>query len=293
MAKPKGHRANKANDNFGTINNDQLYRGKYREEVYQDDDEVVEATDPSEEEATPEQEATFAEPQPESDTDYKKRYDDLKRHYDTKLSEWKKEKEELSAAQQAGRDSGLSTSELPKTAEELEDFKSKYPDVYAIVETVSTIQAESKLNSLQGEIETLKKREKDLEVQSAYKQLVANHPDFPELRNDKAFLSWLDDQPASISDGIYRNNTDANWASRVVDLYKADKGIKKTRKTSRDADPAVAITRTTSRDVVGEASSDKKIWKASEIGKLKPWEFEKIEKEIDAARAEGRIDYRA
>jgi hypothetical protein len=293
MAKPKGHRANKANDNFGTINNDQLYRGKYREDVYRDDDEVVEAQDPSEEEATPEKEATFAEPQAESDTDYKKRYDDLKRHYDTKLSEWKKEKEELAAARKAGRDSGLSTSELPKTAEELEDFKSKYPDVYAIVETVSTLQAESKLSSLQGEIETLKKREKDLEIQSAYKQLVANHPDFPELRNDKAFLSWLDDQPASIADGIYRNNTDAVWASRVVDLYKADKGMNKPRRTSRDADPAVAVTRTASRDVVGEANPDKKIWKASDIGRLKPWEFEKLEGELDAARAEGRIDYRA
>ena len=294
MAKPKGHRANKANDNFGTINNDQLYRGKYREEVYQDEDEVeVEAQDPSQEEATPEKEANFAEPQAESSTDYKKRYDDLKRHYDSKLTEWKKEKEQLAAAQQAGRDNGLSASELPKTAEELDDFKTKYPDVYAIVETVSTMQAESKLNSLKDEIETLKKREKDLEVQSAYKQLVANHSDFPDLRNNKDFLAWLDDQPASIADGIYRNNTDANWASRVVDLYKADKGIKKARKNPRDADPAVAVTKTSARDIVGEATSDKKMWKASEIGKLKPWEFEKIEKEIDAARAEGRIDYRA
>ena len=294
MAKPKGHRANKANDNFGTINNDQLYRGKYREEVYQDEDEVeVEAQDPSQEEATPEKEANFAEPQAESSTDYKKRYDDLKRHYDSKLTEWKKEKEQLAAAQQAGRDNGLSASELPKTAEELDDFKTKYPDVYAIVETVSTMQAESKLNSLKDEIETLKKREKDLEVQSAYKQLVANHSDFPDLRNNKDFLAWLDEQPASIADGIYRNNTDANWASRVVDLYKADKGIKKARKNPRDADPAVAVTKTSARDIVGEATSDKKMWKASEIGKLKPWEFEKIEKEIDAARAEGRIDYRA
>ena len=67
----------------------------------------------------------------------------------------------------------------------------------------------------------------------------------------------------------------------------------KQRKKSRDADPAVAVTKTAAKDVVSNASSDKKIWKASEIGKLKPWEFEKIESEIDSARAEGRIDYRA
>ena len=47
MAKPKGHRANKPNDSFGTVNDDSLYRGKYREEVYKDEDEeVVEAEDP-------------------------------------------------------------------------------------------------------------------------------------------------------------------------------------------------------------------------------------------------------
>ena len=293
MAKPKGHRANKANDSFGTINSDTLYRGKYREEVYEDDDEVVEAEDPSNEEATPEaqEDTSFAKPKEGSDTDYKKRYDDLKKHYDTKLEEWKREREDLASAQQAGKDSGLSASELPKTPDELEAFKAKYPDVYAIVETVSSLQAENKVRTLKSEVETLKGREKELQIQAAYRELLNTHPDFETLKSDEKFLMWLDQQPESIADGIYKNNTDAKWASRVVDLYKADNGVKKTRKASKDADPAAVITKVASKDVVGEASSDKKIWKASEIGRLKPWEFEKIEKEIDAARAEGRIDY--
>mgnify|MGYP000259439267 CR=1 FL=1 len=294
MAKPKGHRANKANDSFGTINDNNLYRGKYREEVYQDEDEVATAEDPSQEEATPEtrEEASFAQPKEGSDTDYKKRYDDLKRHYDSKLEEWKQEREDLAKAQQAGRDSGLQNSELPRTPEELEQFKAKYPDVYAIVETVSSLQAENKLQTLKQEVETLKGREQDLKVQSAYKELLSAHPDFPDIKTDEQFLVWLDDQPESISNGIYKNNTDSKWAIRVVDLYKADKGIgKKTPKKSRDADPAAVVTRTATKDVTGEAQTDKKIWKASEIGRLKPWEFEKIESEIDSARAEGRIDY--
>jgi hypothetical protein len=292
MAKPKGHRANKANDSFGTVNNESLYRGKYRDEVYQDDDEeTIVAEDPSDE-ATPAETQSFAEPQEGSDTDYKKRYDDLKRHYDSKLDEWKRERQELAEAQQAGRDSGLSASELPKNPDELEDFKRKYPDVYAIVETVSSLQAESKLKTLKEEVETLKGKEKDLIVQSAFQQLTNAHPDFLELKTDEKFLMWLDEQPESISDGIYKNNTDAKWAIRVVDLYKADNGIAKKRKT-KDVDPAAAVTKTAAKDVVGEAGKDKKIWKASEIGRLKPWEFEKIESEIDAARAEGRIDYRA
>lgn len=295
MAKSRGHRANKANDSFGTINNDKLYRGKYREEVYQDEDEVVEAQDPSqEEEATPQQETSFAEPKEGSDTDYKKRYDDLKRHYDTKLEEWKQERQELAEARQAGKDSGLSASELPKTPEDLEEFKAKYPDVYAIVETVSSLQAENKLKELKEEVDSLKGKEKDLKIQSAYKELLAKHPDFNDLKTDEKFLMWLDEQPESISDGIYKNNTDAVWASRVVDLYKSDMGLTtKKRKSAKNEDPAAAVTRSTAKDVADEAPADKKIWKASEIGRLKPWQFEKLEAEIDAAKVEGRIDYRA
>ena len=37
--KPSGHRANKNNDSFGTINNENLYRNAYRKDVYKDDDE--------------------------------------------------------------------------------------------------------------------------------------------------------------------------------------------------------------------------------------------------------------
>jgi len=297
MAKPKGHRANKANDSFGTINDENLYRGKYRDEVYKEDDEDAVEQDPSEEEATPEEEiqatASFAEPKKESDTDYKKRYDDLKRHYDQKLEEWKQEKEELAAAQKVGEESGLQRSELPKTTEELEAFKAKYPDVYKIVETVSALQAESRVSELKREVETIREREERLKIESAYRELLSAHPDFQQIKSNEKFLEWLDNQPASIADGIYKNNTDAKWGIRVVDLYKADMGISQKKRRNSDADPAAAVLRSTAKDVVGEASPDKKVWKASEIGRLKPWEFEKIEKEIDAARAEGRIDYRA
>ena len=44
MAKQKvrGHRANKPNDSFGTVNDEGLYRGKYRDEVYDDEEDNVE-----------------------------------------------------------------------------------------------------------------------------------------------------------------------------------------------------------------------------------------------------------
>ena len=41
---------------------------------------------------------------------------------------------------------------------------------------------------------------------------------------------------------------------------------------------------------VATKDSTKKVWKGSDIAKMKPWEFEKFEKEIDLARQEGRIN---
>lgn len=297
MAKQKGHRANKPNDSFGAINDNNLYRGKYRDEVYKDDDEdETLETAPSEEEsteATQEQDDTsFAKPRAESDTDYKKRYDDLKKHYDLKLEEWKREREELQTARQVGSDSGVHTDELPETPEELEEFKRKYPDVYRVVERISGMQAETHVKELKQEVETLRGREEELKVRNAYKELLTAHPDFRELKSSDQFLSWLDAQPESIADGIYKNNTDSKWAIRVVDLYKSDIGVGKKTRKNKDADPAAIVSKTSAKEVTDD-KSNKKVWKASEIGRLKPWQFEKLESEIDAAKAEGRIDYRA
>ena len=288
--KPRGHRANKNNDSFGTINNENLYRNAYRKDVYKDDDEeqkVEEAkqdeTDTSKE-ATPKNES-FVETKEEDGTVYKKRYDDLKKHYDKKLDEWKTEREALEAANKVS-DTGV---EIPTTPEEITEFKQKYPDVYKVVESVASMQAEQKAGDLKGEIDSLKKREEDLIVQSAYKELLSQHPDFQEIKTDEKFLQWLDEQPESISDGIYKNNKDARWASRVLDLYKADVGMNKEPKRIKKS-AAETVKSTKAKEIVTNTDANKKIWKGSDIARLKPWEFEKVEADIDLARQEGRID---
>ena len=298
MAKARGHRANKVNDSFGTINNDALYKGKYREEVYKEDDEETnvetQEADPEEEAATQqEQGSSFVEAkkEPNEDHDYKKRYDDLKRHYDAKVLEFKGEIEELKSAVNQRNVELPQGVPMPKTMEELAQFKDQYPEVFEVVQTVSTMQTESQLSQLREELGTIKQREQELEKQNAYEQLLNAHPDFNELKSEEKFLSWLEAQPKSISDGIYNNNTDAKWAARVIDLYKADSniGTKKQTRSKKNEDAAAAVTRQQAKEV---STKDKegKIWKASQIAKMKPWEFEKFEAELDKARTEGRID---
>ena len=91
------------------------------------------------------------------------------------------------------------------------------------------MQSELKLQSLNKNLSYKEARRRKL-LKKNFKELLRLHPDFDTLKNDEKFLSWLDEQPESISDGIYKNNTDAKWASRVISLYKADTGTPKKAK---------------------------------------------------------------
>ena len=285
MAKQvRGARANKPNDSFGTINSETLYKGNYREDVYKDDEDDTPEVEASEDTEQPESNSFVETKEEKPDHDYKKRYDDLKRHYDKKLTEFEEEKRQLATATQQAN------VPMPKTVEELEEFKTQYPDVYGVVETVAAMQANERTSELQKELEVIKEREKETVVQAAYRELTNNHPDFDEIKTDEKFLNWLQEQPESISDGIYNNNTDARWASRVLDLYKADAGISKRKTSKAKTDAATSVRAPKAREITSEQGGDKRIWKASEIRSLKPWEFEKLESELDSARQEGRID---
>tara|TARA_E500000305_G_scaffold79268_1_gene65040 strand:+ start:129 stop:995 length:867 start_codon:yes stop_codon:yes gene_type:complete len=285
MAKQvRGARANKPNDSFGTINSETLYKGNYREDVYKDDEDDTPEVEASEDTEQPESNSFVETKEEKPDHDYKKRYDDLKRHYDKKLTEFEEEKRQLATATQQAN------VPMPKTVEELEEFKTQYPDVYGVVETVAAMQASERTSELQKELEVIKEREKETVVQAAYRELTNNHPDFDDIKTDEKFLEWLQEQPESISDGIYNNNTDARWASRVLDLYKADAGISKRKTSKAKADAATSVRAPRAREITSEQGGDKRIWKASEIRGLKPWEFEKLESELDSARQEGRID---
>jgi hypothetical protein len=185
----RGVRANKPNDSDGVINNPNLYRGKYRDDVYKDDEDE-QTQDPTLEVATQEeeqQEETFVSAKKEEtaqEHDYKKRYDDLKRHYDQKIQEFKTKEQQLESAMQQ---SNVNVP-LPKTPEELENFRQEYPDVYDVMQTIASEKANQQAQQLQEELKTLKAREKENLVKVAYRELKTLHPDFEEIKQDEKFL---------------------------------------------------------------------------------------------------------
>jgi len=296
MAKQvKGVRANKPNDSFGVVNDKNLYRGKYREDVYKEEEEVENEeqqaqSDPTEEVATQEETEnsnSFLSPEKKESVDFKKRYDDLKKHYDSKLEEWKSEKQLMVDQIDAIQESKVEV----QPNDDLDNFKSKYPDIYEAMDKISSTKSDSRVHKLEQELNVIKEKEAKLNKEKSYQELLRLQPDFDNLKASDDFTAWLDKQPESISDGIYDNNTDAKWASRVVDLYKADIGSPKKSKTiDKSKDAAMSVARSNVRDINTSDKGNKKIWKGSDIARLKPWEFEKHEADIDLARQEGRIN---
>jgi hypothetical protein len=275
MAPQGGKMESEEQENLGP------YRGSYRSEVYKED---VEENDDAtlEDDNTDVDDETISIVMKEKtevkteEHDYKKRYDDLKRHYDSKLHEWKEEREHL-MSQSSSYDEA-----------DIDSFKENYPDVYNVVEAITAKNSSREVSELREEINRLAKREEQLKAKSAYQELLALHPDFAEIKKSPEFIDWLDKQPPSISDGITKNSNDVQYA----DLYKADTaGAKKRgRPSKRELEAAAeAVTKTRPVSVATDANANKRVWTTSEIRKLKPHEFDKFEKEIDQARAEGRI----
>ena len=262
------------------------YQNEYRRTLLDSDEEETEElnlSDLPEEANTQQDEGLISKKQ---EHDWQKRYSDLKSYHDRQRNEWQQEKELLDAKTKLVEQS-TSLASMPKTTEELEEFKQEFPDVYGVVETVSRLQAESRTAEIEKRIAALNKKEEEAKYKSAEQELLVLHPDFIELKQSSEFLNWLDSQPSTISDGIYKNRTDARWAARILDLYKMDSNIQPKSK-SKKADAAQAVS-TTRKTVPSTGNEDKKIWTSSEISKLKPHQFEKLEKEIDKASREGRI----
>ena len=217
---------------------------------------------------------------PKKRTNYKKRYDDLKRHYDEKLSEFKQREQELLATARPQY-------QAPKTQEDLEKFKQEYPDLYDTVETVAHMRSSEQVGQLEEQLKVIKQRESEIIRREAEADLLAKHPDFPELRSSEEFHTWAKEQPEQIQQWVYNNPDNAQLASKAIDLFKLEKGYKtqtKSRSKPRGSAADMVSTKTTAVD-----AKQPKIWTEREIAAMSLDTFDKHEEEIRQAISEGRV----
>ena len=160
--------------------------------------------------------------------------------------------------------------------------------MYDVIKTVAQKEADDKGKALADKLSKLEVDQQTVAKQKAEVELLQLHPDFNKIRESQDFHDWASVQDNVIQGWLYDNFNNSQLASRAIDLYKMDKGLKKAdvkKENAKEASKSVTSTnRGSEKDVKG-----KKVWSLNAISKLKPSEFVKFEKDIDLARAEGRI----
>lgn len=212
---------------------------------------------------------------------YKKRYQDIQRHIQTVRDQKDKEIEAVKKQLDAATKQQI---RFPKTDEEVEAWSNRYPDVAKIVDTIARKRANEALQEGEKRLKEVEKFEKSLHRQSAEQELMKLHPDFAQIRQDPKFHEWVALQPSAMQDSVYKNNTDATWAARTIDLYKAD--MKRGGKGSKSA--AQAVGRTSSS---APSTGKRATFSESMVQNMSDADFEKNEEAIQEAIRSGQFAY--
>jgi len=261
---------------------EKFHREKAETATVQKDTEASKEIASSDDKATPSTER----PENAEDRVFKKRYDDLKRHYDSTLGKHKDEVRTLRTQLEQSSKQFIP----PKSKDELDAWRKEYPDVYEMVETIAMTKADSRASEMETKYQNLQVQQEEIAKEKAEVELLKLHPDFNELRSQDDFHEWAAKQDPVIQDWLYENTSNASLAARALDLYKMDKGLGKySKKEEQDVKKEAAKAVSKTRKAETSDAPTKKVWSNAEISKMSVREYAKYEEDIDKAVREGRI----
>ena len=253
------------------------------ERIKKEEEELAELI--AEQKGEPKTEEVEAEPTNAEEKSFKKRYGDLRRHSQKQLQE---QVEKINALQSQLEKSTKQEIKLPKSDEDIDAWASQYPDVAAIVETIAIKKAKEQSSGLEARVKEIDEMREAASRDKAEVELMTAHPDFASIRDSDEFHEWAEEQPKSIQDALYENDSDSRAASRAIDLYKADKGIK-TKKSSSGKDAAKAVSKTNARNE--PSSQESGSIKESTVQKMTAHQYEKNADAIMEAIRSGKFIY--
>lgn len=227
--------------------------------------------------ATPYRDAGSDEDTQSKEVDWAKRYKDLQSYNDRRFNEVADKLGNLEKMLTPSQPTKKTEWNYPSDPEKFKNYVNSNPDTVNLVKTLTAMNTEDKFSKLEQGLLQSQEENNRLKVERALDRIKEAHPDWDEIKSSSEFKDWLEDQPQAIADGVTRNSTDAKWAIKVISMYKNESGSAEYINTSNPS--------------VSKGKAPGKLWKESEISKLKPWEFDKYEEEIDLAQKEGRIQY--
>ena len=227
------------------------------------------------------------EPDGAEEKTFKKRYSDLRRHQQKQAEEFRQEIDNL---KRQLTDAAKKEIKLPKSDEDIETWAKEYPDVAAIVETIAMKKASEQASALEERIKAIDEMQVSATKEKAEAELMQLHPDFDDIRDSDEFHEWAEAQPKWVQDALYENDNDARSAARAIDLYKADMGIGKKKKTKSTDDAAKSVSTKDSRSKPQENEAATHM-KESDVQRMSAQEYEKRSDEIMEAIRSGKFIY--
>jgi hypothetical protein len=217
---------------------------------------------------------------------FKKRYGDLRRHMQDKEKEWDSKFSKLQSQLEQATKQEI---KLPKSDDDIEAWATQYPDVAAIVETIAIKKAREQAESLESRVKEIDEMKAEASRKKAEVELLQAHPDFGDIRDSDQFHEWVEEQPKWVQDALYENDSDARSASRAIDLYKADMGIK-AKKTSSNRDAARSVN-SRSGNNAPETESKVGVFSESQVNKMSAQQYESLSDEIMESIRTGKFVY--
>jgi len=251
--------------------------------------EPVQAEGDSKQKEEPKAEAQEADDEDDLSAEektFKQRYGDIRRHMKDKEQEWKLKFEKLESQLESATKNELV---LPKSEKEIEAWSKKYPDVAGIVEAIADKKAQERSSDIDKRLKEVEELRVTAKREKAEAELAVMHPDFNTIRDDDTFHEWAKEQPRWVQDALYENVDDAKSVSRVIDLYKADKGITTKKKPTEDKGAAASVT--TKRTTTPSDNEEATYIRESQVAKMTMKEYEKRQDEIMDAQRSGKFIY--
>ena len=255
-----------------------------QQEAPEETEEEAPVTQQAETTEEPEQEEASEEGLSAEEKSFKKRYADIRKYMQEKDTEYKREIEELKTRLSNSAQTSL---EEVTTKEEIEAWAKQNPKANALIRALAEEQASEKMKGLEGRVKEVEAMRTQARKEKAEATLLSMHPDFPNIRNDDAFHEWAKEQPSWAQTALYDEPDDVKSVSRVLDLYKADKGIK-TKKPSADKDAASSVK---SRRSTLDTNDSSNYLSESAVDKMSIKEYESRMEEIFKAQQSGKFIY--
>ena len=262
-------------------------RNKNTDRIEQDEEEIRQLEEqrnaPPVEPVKKDDDLDGPEPTDAEEKTFKKRYGDLRRHsqkmqhdLQTQLDSVKEQLEKTAAKEM----------KLPSSEADLAQWMQSYPDVAKIVETIAMKKAKEQSQGIEERLKRIDDLEKQALIDKAELELTRLHPDFAQIKQDDEFHDWVEQQPKWIQQALYDNDTDAVAASRAIDLYKADKGIK-TRTKKDDIKDAARSVNTRFERNTPSATNTEGVFSESQVDKMTIQQYEANEEAIVASMRNG------